>query len=198
MTWIIVFGIVLAGAIVAAQLSGRSPADEAPMGRSTRLVIMSYLLVLAAMLVYGLVTLSALEYPDAPLTIQAQGDKDMEALSKLPGPALFYAMPHLTPGSPATYELALYGKGFKKDLKVRLNGEDQVPKFLVADNLIRLVPENKVLLGTTVVVAEVVNSDGSRSRDTAVPGADGAAVLRCLRGAPDCHHHLVLRADPDG
>ena len=163
MTWMILLGILLAGAIVAAQVSSSSPADEAAMGRSTRLVIMSYLLALAAMLVYGLVKLSALEYPDAPLTIQAQGDKDMEALSKLSGPVLFYAMPHLTPGSPATYELALYGKGFKKDLKVRLNGDDQVPKFLVADNLVRIVPENKVLVGTNVVVAEVVNADGGRS-----------------------------------
>ena len=163
MGWLIFAGVLLTVALVATQISPRPTAEDALMGRATRLLLMLYLLVLSVVVVYALIRLSALDYPNAPVTIQGQGDPDVTALSKLPGPKLFYAMPHLTPGSAVTYELALYGSRFGEKAKVRLNGIDHPPKFLAGDNFIRVVPENKVLIGTTVLVAEVVNPDGART-----------------------------------
>jgi hypothetical protein len=161
--WLLVLAGLLTIAIVSTQLGRRTPADDEPMGRVTRLVLMAYLLTLGTVLIYAVTMLSTLEYPDVPVTIEAPGEQDVTALSKLSGPALFYAMAQLTPGTPSTYELALYGVRFQEGAKVRLNGHEHGLKSLNADSLIRVVPENKVLIGTNALVAEVVNPGGIRS-----------------------------------
>jgi hypothetical protein len=178
-----------------------APDDGAPMSRGMHLVLVLYLLGLGAFLLWALIKLNGLNFPDMALAIEApQGAGSVQAPPapvKTPAgadagrdaaastddqrtattggavarPVLTDAFPHLRPDpSPATpiYELALYGSGFVKESQVRLNGTSRTPKDVPAGNLIYVVPMPGDLVGTGVLVIEVMNPGANVSNALAL------------------------------
>ena len=142
--------------------------DAAPMSRTSRAWLTFYFLFLAVTLLYLLIRLYSVDFPESVLALNAPGGTpDVKALSASDGPVLFYAFPHVKPGpataSGPTYELALYGDHFKENTKVRLNGQERPVKTLLDDNLIRVAPESGDVEGVGSLAIEVANPDGKIS-----------------------------------
>jgi hypothetical protein len=172
--------LVAAGLLVLAAFfaNGSRPSgpdvDSAPMSRRARTSLVAYFLSLALVLIYLIVQLYLLDFPDTVVSLNSSAsDPDVKALSQANGPALFYAFPHLkaapTPASGPTYELALYGDHIQAGAKVRLNGQLRPQKAQLDDNLIRVVPEPGDAEGVGSLVVEIVNPDGHLSNALHLP-----------------------------
>jgi hypothetical protein len=162
--------IAVIAAIAVNRIAPKVTEDSAPMSRRTRATLVTYFLLLSATLIYLIVRLYQVDFPDSPIALNAAaGDPDVTALSQGDGPVLFYAFPHLKAGSTAasapTYELGLYGDRFEKNALVRVNGQERPVKAQLDDNLIRVVPESADMEGVGSLAIEVMNP-GKRLSNT--------------------------------
>jgi hypothetical protein len=161
--------IVLGAAFIARRPDpAAANGESAPMTRRSRAFLVGYFLVLAVSLIYLVLKLYLIDFPDSTVVVNASsGSPDVTGLSKSNGPVLFYAFPHVrvgaTPASPPTYELALYGDRFELNAEVRLNGQPRPVKAMLEDNLIRVVPETADTEGIGSLVVEVANPGGRLS-----------------------------------
>ena len=151
-----------------------SPEETTAMSGRRSLTLVAYLLAAGVTLLYLLIKLYTVEFPDPALAVSAPaGEPDVTALSKGTGPVIFHVFAHLKAGSvaasPPTYELAVYGDRFQKDAKVRLNGDPRPPTALLEDNLLRVAPQSRDVENVTAVTVEVANPDGHRSNTITLP-----------------------------
>ena len=163
---VLVFLLILA--VVFAPTQPMGEVDSAPMSRRSRASLVGYFLLLVVSLIYLIVKLYLIDFPDSVLAINAPATTpDVTALSKSNGPVLFYAFPYVKAGPTSatgpTYELALYGDHFEPAALVRLNGQERPPKAQLDDNLIRVVPESADVDGVGSLVIEIANPGGRLS-----------------------------------
>ena len=160
-------------------------ADGAPMPRALRGGLMVYLLALALTLIYLLIKLYSIEFPDPALVVEGPAsDPDITALSKGAGPVIFHAFPYvkapLTPSGTATHELVLYGDRFSPGAKVRLNGQTFPAASMLDDNMIRVVPPASVFEGVGVVNVEVLTTTSQPSNTATLRVARPRMPLRAF------------------
>jgi hypothetical protein len=183
--WLVLFGAV-AGAVLTAIAqafwkkgerqgdSNNPPEDPLAMTRPARLALVTYLLGVGSLLLYAILKLYIVEFPDAPLMLEGPAPTTTAASTATngsdgatAGPELVSVFPQSTPGPTPTIELALYGKNFDPQARVRLNRQPRTPK--VSDpTLIRVLPEPSDLVGPGTLVVEVTNPDGRISNAAAI------------------------------
>jgi hypothetical protein len=148
--------------------------DGAPMSLTLRRLLIGYLLTLGMFLIYGVLRLNTLDFPDVALTVEAPQPSGVQAPPPPTGPpgtsrpALVDAFPHIRANPTPVYELALYGSGFVDKSQVRLNGAARAPSAPPREDLIRVVPTPGDLVGTGILVVEVLNPDGAVSNALAL------------------------------
>lgn len=162
--------------------------DGSAMSPARRSTLVVYLLSLGVLLIYLLIKLLMLEFPDVAVVVEgvpigpgfqapAATEKPREGQPSPPAepppsvkkaPVLAAVFPHVTSGPAPAYELALYGTDFQDKLQVRLNGAARAPKTIVAPDLVVVVPTAADLLGTGTLVVEVVNPGGLLSNALAL------------------------------
>lgn len=163
------------------------PDDGRPMSPEVRWWLLVYLLGISVLVVYALLRLNTMDFPDVALGVDAPrvsvrpaagdtqsttekpADGQKPAGGEKPGekpagdaqrpvaPALTDAFSYLRPGSVPQYEIALYGSGFHERSQVRVNGERRMPLAPPEANLIRVVPTSSDLVGRDSLLIEVVN-----------------------------------------
>jgi hypothetical protein len=169
----------------------KPPADEgALMSRPLRVGIIGYLLVLGVFFIYALLRLTALDFPDVTLVIEAPqssggvqtpptpppatppppgGQPPGDPVKPSPGrPILIDAFPHLRRDPTPVYHLALYGSGFVEKSQVRLNGTERAPRTTPRDDLIQVVPMPGDFANAGALIVEVVNPDRAISNSLAL------------------------------
>src|SRR5262249_36758508 len=127
---------------------GPAASDDAVMPQRSRRVLVAYLLALGLLLLYIVLKLYTLDFPDAPFVLEAPAQSSVaEAATSepkptgaAPAPVLLYAFPQGTLGNVPGMEIALYGRNFHQESKVRLNRQRRGIKD-GDSNLIRVVPE---------------------------------------------------------
>ena len=161
--------------------------DGASMPMGQRGVLIGYMLLLATFLVYMLISLNSLDFPDTPALPQLvalpspspspspspEGAAATATPTPSPSPtvqppALYRVIPQTGTTSPPTVSLTLFGKNFKRESKVRFNAVD-APTDFIAEDLIsaQLQPVHMVNVGAVTV--DVDNRDGMLSNAISVP-----------------------------
>jgi Putative Ig domain/IPT/TIG domain len=133
------------------------------MSAASRRILVAYLLVLGTALIYTLIKLNTLDFPDADLVAEAPTQDAAITSADCRNPVLFNVFPQFRFGSPSSQELAIYGANFDEKAQVRLNGKVRPAKFRNEDHLLRVVPEPDDFIGVGSLVVEVENSEGHLS-----------------------------------
>lgn len=181
---------VLVVAFFVVWIRANAKADDGssmPMGQ--RGVLIGYMLLLATFLVYMLISLNSLDFPDTaampqPVALPSpspspspEGAGENAAPTPTPSPspsptvqppALYRVFPQTSTSSPPTVSLTLYGKNFKKESRVRFNAVD-APTDFVAEHLITAQLEPVHLVNVGAVTVDVDNKDGLLSNALSVP-----------------------------
>jgi hypothetical protein len=193
--------ILVAFAIAAAgyfQRRGVPPAgDDAPMPSAARLALSLYLLAFGAGLVFMLVSLSGLDFPDTPVmpeqpvvsptptpnvgdnqaitTVQSPTPTPTPAANATPTPhltpKLLRAFPQSTVGSTPTISLTVYGENFSEDSVVRFNGQDIEPSEYLSPSLLTAKLEPRHLVSAGSLTIDVKNPPNLLSNALVVPVA---------------------------
>lgn len=163
--------------------SGKSPepADDAPMPTGYRRVLVGYLLVVGVALVYMLTSLSAVEIPEPGLVPESGSGQLVAPSTVTTAPILLEVFPQWTLANPPTVSVALYGKNFSSDSKVRVNmkAPPRVANFVAAD-LLKFDLRTEDLVGVGSVSLEVVNVDHTTSNTFVVPVVKPRALLNAI------------------
>ena len=173
-------------------------AGNAPMPPGKTRILTLYLLTFGVFLVFMLVSLTSLDFPETPLIPLPAVSASLKpatptptpspspspspasstsptptalptqtpSLSQTPqptptpgpSPVLLRIFPQVKGDSTSTARLALYGKNFTPDTKVRFNSQD-VPKELISDNLINAPVTSEFLQGRSSITVDLVNGD---------------------------------------
>src|ERR1700741_4461092 len=137
MSWTMIAGLIGSIAIVAIIIVGvmtRNSKDDSPMPVLQRWVLVTYLLVLGAFLVYFLSVLGAADFPETTLTVG--GGNAAQVSSSPDAPVLKRVFPEVKPGSTADVTLTLYGQNFKDGATVSVNSKERGAKTIETGTLI--------------------------------------------------------------
>ena len=163
--------------------------DGSSMPPGPRRILLAYLLVVGTLLVYMLISLNSIEFPEtaaipepaipspAPPPTQPESPTppnatptQSPAATPVPPPTLIAVFPQTGTTSPPTSLLTLYGKDFDDKSKVRINSKPtQLPPKLISANLISAQLEPTHLVSVGVITVEVENKDGRLSNALSVP-----------------------------
>lgn len=177
-------------------------ADTDSMPASSRRILIGYLLGVGTFVVYMLISLNAVDFPEtaalpeavtipSPSPIVSASGTGTATSSPSPSPApaettpkppaLYRVFPQLGTTTPPTTALTLYGKNFNKDSRVRFNGKkSESPATFFAENLISVQVEANHLVSVGAVTVDVENSDGLVSNAISVPIKRPMAPLNVL------------------
>jgi hypothetical protein len=153
--------------------------DSAPMTPNSRRILIGYLLLIGTILVYMLISLNSVDFPETAAVPEAvplptpppaatESPAPIEAASKQP--SLYRIFPQVGTTTPPSTWLTLYGKNFNKDSRIRFNGKksDITPTF-IAEDLISTQLDPNHLVSVGAVTVDVVNQDGLVSNAVSVP-----------------------------
>ena len=163
--------------------------DSAPMPAHDRQILITYLLLVGTILVYMLISLNAVDFPDLAAVPEAVAlPSPTPAASESPGaspspspttspttteskqPALYRIFPQVGTTTPPTTALTLYGKNFNKDSRVRFNGkQSEAPPTVISEDLMSAQVEPNYLVSVGAVTVDVINQDGLVSNAISVP-----------------------------
>jgi len=192
--WILLLAVVGALAIgIYVRNDKGTPVDGgAPMPPRRIVVLTAYLLLFGIGLVFMLVSLTSLEFPqtavaprEAPMPSPSPSPTPPSGATSTPSPTptpspttapaatpvvpiLVRVFPQVTVGSPPNVRLALYGKNFNENSKVRLDLDPVTPDYY-SENLIRVRLEPAHLVGKGSITLDVINPDGAISNAIPVP-----------------------------
>jgi len=184
-SWLLLIAVLVIAVVFYFRTAGSVLDDEAsPMPARRRVVLIGYLLFLGSGLVFMLVSLNLLDFPEEPLmSVQSLprpypivrrqpervGESGSQTSTTLNPSETTYPAPDNAPlllrvfpqsiGSTSNISLTLYGRNFTPKSKVRLNGEP-VPIEYVSEDLIMTRPELSQLRGVGSIMLEVENPDG--------------------------------------
>ena len=166
--------------------------DGASMPTGQRGVLIGYLLVLGTLLVYMLISLNSIDFPEtaalptpvalpsptpSPSQSPTGGSTGTAAPTPSPSPSpsptaqppsLYRVIPQTSTSSPPTVSLTLYGKNFKKDSKARFNSID-APTDFISEALITAQLQSTHLVNAGAITVDVDNKDGLLSNAISVP-----------------------------
>jgi len=216
MPWLLiaVMGLIVVAIVAQIYASARHNVDAhtddgAPMPVVFRRLLSYYLLLVGSCLMYLLIALSSMDFPEttlmpesapveppsATMTPQNQHLNGGESQplgdigqpqGPLAGPALDKSMPMLlrifpqsTIGSTPTVSLALYGRNFQPESKVRFNRRERAKHF-VGPELITATLEPADLVSVGVITVDVVNPGDKSSNTIAVPISKPRVPLNIL------------------
>jgi len=194
MTGIVIIVVIIAAIAViylAARLRSKATVDDgAPMPVRSRRILVTYLLIFGTLLVYMLVSLNSVDFPETatlpepvpiPTPTPTPPPAGSAAASPSPtpspspastnpeSPALYRVFPQQSTSSPPTISVALYGKNFKKDCKVRFNTKQEAFTTFISEDLIAAQLEPIHLVNVGAVSVDVQNPDGLLSNAISVP-----------------------------
>lgn len=172
-------------------------ADASLMPRERRRILILYLLAFGSALVFMLVSLNSVDFPDAAVIPQpteiapststpspavptaapgvapgaptaAATQSPTPAPTAVPTPALFRIFAESKGGSPPTLSLTAYGNNFSRESKVRFNMQP-VPSEYISDKLIAAALPPSLSVGVGSVTVDVMNPGGLTSNALTVP-----------------------------
>ena len=181
MYWIAgVLGVVIVLLIIY-RLASRSASEATEDGQAmplrARRFLVGYLLAVGLLLIYLMIELLRIDYPETPLVFEAPAQPAIPVVEQpTPGetppvpananqspdtvpPTLLAIFPSSTLGADESVQLVLYGADFKPDASVLLNKQQRKPDS-VETRLIRITPQRSDLVGTGLLVLEVRNGNG--------------------------------------
>lgn len=163
--------------------------DGSSMPIGQRRILVGYLLLLGTLLVYMLISLNSVDFPETaalpgpvalPLPVPSPTQSSAEGASPTPSPtpspsptpeqppALYRVFPQTSTGAPPTVSLAVYGKNFKQESKIRFNAAE-APTDFISENLISAQLEPKHLGNVGAVTVDVTNGNSFLSNAITVP-----------------------------
>ena len=165
--------------------------DGSAMPTGPRRVLVGYLLVVGTLLVYMLISLNSIEFPEtaalpdpipvptptptpspqqSPAPAPAQSPPAAPAATPVPPPTLYRVFPQTSTTTPPTVILALYGKDFDEGSRVRFNARKaQGPPSFISENLLSIPLEAAHLVKVGAVTVEVEGKDGRLSNAISIP-----------------------------
>jgi hypothetical protein len=216
MSWLLITGMGLLVVVIVAQIYASTKHnidahtdDGAPMPMIFRRVLTYYLLLVGSCLMYLLIALSSIDFPETTLlpesapveppsvTMAPQNPPPNGGESQPPGgigqpqgsmagtvpdttsPLLLRIFPQSTIGSTPTVSLALYGRNFQPESKVRFNMRERAKHF-VGPELITAPLEPADLVSVGVITVDVVNPGDKASNTIAVPISKPRVPLNIL------------------
>ena len=157
--------------------------DSAPMPAGSRRILTGYLLLFGVSLVYMLVSLNSVDFPEtavapetpvsapspSPTPTPATTTSQSAAASPTPlVPVLVRVLPQSTVGNPPTVAVTVYGRNFTEQSKVRFNMRPVAIEY-VSDNLITAPLQPADLVGVGSITVDVVNPGNLQSNAITVP-----------------------------
>jgi hypothetical protein len=159
--------------------------DGLPMSVRFRRILVCYLLLVGCCLVYLLISLSSVDFPETTLLPDPAPVENMSSAMVQDGPAqnqgqvlgsavdstipiLLKVFPQSTIGSAPTVSLALYGENFQPASKIRFNTLERA-KTSLGTNLIVAPLEPADLVGMGSIMVDIVNPGNKASNVIAVP-----------------------------
>ena len=147
--------------------------DGAPMPGGARRILTGYLLAFGTALVYILVSLNSIDFPQtavmpemptptpspSPAAANAPKPTPTPAASPTPAiPVLIRVFPQHTVGSAPSVAVTVYGRNFTKESKVRFNMRREATDY-ISDNLITAPLQPADLVGVGSITIDVVTGD---------------------------------------
>jgi hypothetical protein len=157
--------------------------DSASMPAGSRRILTGYLLAFGVSLVYILVSLISVDFPETAVvpeipisaastsptpTSTPTPSQSAAASPTSPVPVLIRVLPQCTVGSPPTVAMTVYGRNFTEKSKVRFNMRPVAIEY-VSDNLITAPLQPADLVGVGSITVDVVNADNIQSNGITVP-----------------------------
>lgn len=182
--WILlVLAVIVTGFFVLKMRADSDVEDSALMPPGSRRILTAYLLVFGVGLVYILVSLNSVDFPETAvmpeIPVAAPSPSPAATVSPTPPviaaasptpvvPILLRVLPQCTSASPPTVSVTVYGRNFNEKSKVRFNMQPRAVEF-VSDNLITAPLQPADLVGVGSITVDVVNADNSQSNAITVP-----------------------------